>query len=325
MTDPVRWGVLGAANFALNHMAPAIHAANGAELVALATSSEDKADPFRAFCPSLKVHTDYDALLADDGIDAVYIPLPNHLHVEWTRKALEAGKHVLCEKPIAMKADEIDDLIALRDTTGLVAAEAYMIVHHPRWQRAKELYEAGAIGDLVHVDAVFCYDNSSEGDNIRNKAGTGGGGIPDIGVYTYGSARWLTGEEPEEIEHAHISWENGVDVFARATARFPSFHYSGLTSMRAYPRQDMVFHGREGTLRLIAPWNAGVFDQAEIVLENADMTRVVERWPSANQYVKQVENFCDSVRTGAAYPWTLEDAKGTQRMIDMVFAAAKGP
>ena len=134
---PVNWGVLGAAKFAREHMARAIHEADGARFHALATSDPAKAAAFSAFCPDLKVHASYDALLGDPEVEAVYIPLPNHLHVDWTLKALAAGKHVLTEKPIAMQADQIDALIAARDRTGLMATEAYMIVHHPQWQRVK--------------------------------------------------------------------------------------------------------------------------------------------------------------------------------------------
>ena len=125
------------ANFAQNHMAPAIHAAKGAELAAIATSSPDKAAGFQAFAPGLHVFDSYDALLADPAIDAVYIPLPNHLHVAWTIKALEAGKHVLCEKPIGLQTSDFDALVAARDKAGKLAAEAFMIVHHPQFIRAR--------------------------------------------------------------------------------------------------------------------------------------------------------------------------------------------
>ena len=320
MTDPIRWGVLGAANFAREHMAPAIHAAKGAKLTALATSSAEKAAGFRAFAPDLRIHDSYDALLADPDIDAVYIPLPNHLHMEWTTRALQAGKHVLCEKPIAMQADQIDALIALRDKTGLVAAEAYMIVHHPQWQRAKALFEDGAISKLVLVDGVFSYDNRSDPGNIRNKPETGGGSLPDIGVYTFGSARFVTGEEPEDVQ-AFIKRENGVDVFAHVTANFPSFRYSSITSMRMFTRQEMVFHGEAGVMRLTCPFNAGVFGQAELTLERGGMSVTTERWPGVNHYVAQVENFGRAVRGEQAYPCPLEFSQGTQRMIDMVLAA----
>jgi len=262
----VKWGVLGAAKFALDHMAPAIHAASGAQLYALATQSPEKAAGFAAFCPGLKVHSSYEALLADPEVEAVYIPLPNHLHVEWTLKALTAGKHVLTEKPIAMKADEIDQIIAARDAAKKLAAEAYMIVFHPQWLRAKELVEQGAIGNVTHVDAAFSYDNRSDLGNIRNRADAGGGGIRDIGVYTYGSVRFVMGAEPIELQ-SRIRRENDVDVWAQVTSVMEGpkgkFTYSAMTSMRLYNRQEVVFQGDKGMIRVAnGPFNAGVHDQA---------------------------------------------------------------
>lgn len=321
MTDHLRWGILGAANFAYEHMAPAIHAANGAELAAIGTSDPAKAAPFQKFVPGLKVYQGYDTLLSDPSIDAVYIPLPNHLHVDWTLKAIEAGKHVLTEKPIAMKAEDIDPLIAARDKAGVLAAEAYMIVHHPQWQRARHLIQDGAIGTLMHVDGLFTYNNPDP-SNIRNDASTGGGGIPDIGVYTYGSTRWATGAEPEAITHADITFENGVDVIARVSAQFPGFTAHWVNSMRMHPIQTMTFVGDEGIVRLTAPFNAGVFDIAEVEVHQPGLGMRVERFPVDNQYKLQVEAFCRSVREGVPYAWTLEDARGTQAMIDQVFAKA---
>ncbi|MDJ0627016.1 MAG: Gfo/Idh/MocA family oxidoreductase [Rhodobacter sp.] len=320
MADPINWGILGAARFAREQMAPAIHMANGARLAALATSSPDKATGFQAFCPDLTVHDSYDALLADPGIDAVYVPLPNHLHVEWTLKALDAGKHVLCEKPLAMRAAEFDAVIAKRDETGLLAAEAFMIVHHPQWQRAKTLYEQGAIGKLVLVDGVFSYDNRSDPGNIRNRPETGGGSLPDIGVYTLGSARFVTGEEPQAVQ-AHLRRENDVDVFAHVTADFPSFRFSSVTSMRMFGRQYMAFHGEDGVMTLTCPFNANVVGQAALTLDGPGMSATVERWPGVNHYVLQVENFGRSVRDGTPYPCPLEFSRGTQAMIDTALAA----
>lgn len=323
MQEPVRWGVLGAANFAREQMARAIHMAEGADLVALATSDPAKAEGFRAFQPRLRVHDSYEALLADPEVDAVYIPLPNHLHVEWTIRAAEAGKHVLCEKPIAMAEEEFDRLIAARDRAGVLVAEAYMIVHHPQWQRARELVQGGAIGALRHVDAAFSYHLTDMG-NIRNRPETGGGSLPDIGVYTFGSTRFVTGEEPDAIEHAHVRRENGVDVFAHVVARFPSFTWSGFTAMRLAPRQEVVFHGERGVLRVApAPFNAGVHDLAQLTIEIGHERRT-ERWPTANHYVLQVEAFGRSLREGVPYPCPLEWSRGTQRMIDMVLAAERG-
>ena len=321
----VRWGILGAANFARQHMAPAIHAAHGAELAALATSDPAKADGFRAFCPALRLHSSYDALLADPGIDAVYIPLPNHLHVEWTLKALRAGKHVLTEKPIAMKAAEIDQIIAERDRTGLLASEAYMIVHHPQWHRAKEWLEAGEIGTLRHVDAAFSF-HLTDMTNIRNRPDTGGGSLRDIGVYTFGSARFVTGAEPVALE-SRIQWENGIDaqalVFGTMKGPGGSFSYHSMTSMRLYNRQVVTFQGDKGMIRVEGgPFNANVNDMAEVELHVQGNRVITDRFPTANQYKLQVEAFGRSVREGVAYPCPLEFVQGTQAMMDMAYAGA---
>ncbi len=325
MADGLRWGILGAANFAAEHMGPAIHAARGNRLVALATSTEAKAAPFEAFCPGLDVFLDYDAMLAWDAIDAVYIPLPNTLHVAWTIKALKAGKHVLTEKPLAMKAAEFDEVIALRDETGLLAAEAYMIVHHPQWIRVRELIEAGEIGKVQHVDTAFSYDNRADTANIRNRAETGGGGIRDIGVYTYSSVRFATGAEPVDLT-ARVKIENGVDTWAQVVGEMDGptgrFTYSAMTSMRLPNRQEVVFQGETGTITVSAPFNAGVFGVAAIHIRDQAGTIRTEQWPRANHYVSQVENFARSVATGAEYPCPLEFSRGTQEMIDRVFATA---
>lgn len=316
MTDVVNWGVLGGANFAARVMAPAIHEAKGARLAALATSSAEKAAQFTAFCPDIAVHDSYDSLLADPGIDAVYIPLPNHLHVEWALRALEAGKAVLCEKPVGMTVEEVDRLIAKRDETGLFAAEAYMITHHPQWTRARDIVQSGRLGDLVHVAGHFSYFNADMG-NIRNKPETGGGGVRDIGVYPYGATRFVTGEEPGEIT-ADITRENGVDTHARVSAAFPSFQAVFTTSTRMALFQEMRFHGTEATLILPAPFNAGSYAEAQLILRGADGNMQVERFPDVRQYVLQVEAFGRALREGADYPWTLEMARGTQVMIDRI-------
>ncbi|WP_166416046.1 Gfo/Idh/MocA family protein [Cochlodiniinecator piscidefendens] len=315
----MRWGVLGAAKFAREHMAPAIHQAKGATLSALATSTAAKASPFQAFCPDLTVYTDYNELLSDPAIDAVYIPLPNHLHIEWAEKALRAGKHVLCEKPIALRAQDIDRLIALRDETGLHVAEAFMIVHHPQWIRVRDMLQFGAIGQLQHVDGVFTYDNRKDTTNIRNKPETGGGSIPDIGVYPYGAIRFATGQEPSTL-NADITWANGVDQTARVTGWFGDFSFSALTSMGMFGRQEMNFHGDGGVIRMTAPFNAGVFDQAQIELHQPGKSVQIERFPGVNQYVLQVEAFAAAVAGQREFACPLEFSQGTQRMIDDIFA-----
>lgn len=301
MHKPVQWGVLGAAKFARQFMAPAIHAAHGARLAGLATSDAAKADSFRAFCSDLAVYDSYDALLADPQIEAVYIPLPNHLHVEWSLKALEAGKHVLCEKPMAMTGAEFDTLIQKRDETGLLAAEAYMIVYHPQWQLVRKLIADGAIGKLVHVTGAFSFDNRADTGNIRNRAETGGGGLRDIGVYVIGGARFATGQEPVRVESA-IRWQEGIDTFTEIRAQFPDFNYSAYVSIRMHPHQEMVFHGEGGVIRLTAPFNARVFGEARVELHRPGLEVQVTRFPGDDHYKLQVEAFCRSVREGIKYP-----------------------
>lgn len=321
MSGPVRWGILGASKFAREQMAPAINAADNAVLAALATSDPDKARPFAAMAPGLRVHDSYDALLADPEIDAVYIPLPHSMHVEWSRKALAAGKPVLSEKPVALEASQIDPLIADRDATGLLAAEAYMIVHHPQWQRAKALLADGAIGTLRQVTGHFCYNNPDPA-NIRNRPETGGGSLPDIGVYTIGSTRWTTGQEPEEILFAQIDRDaNGVEVTARVIARFDGFMADWLTSMRLHAQQEMTFYGEDGWMRLSGPFNPNSFGEPRLAI-HAKGVETLERFHGANHYKLQVEAFGEAVRGGAPFPWTLEDARATQAVIDAIYAAA---
>ena len=315
----IRWGILGASKFAREHMGPAIHAARGAVLSAVASRNPASVGPFQEFAAECRALAGYEALIADRDIDAVYIPLPHHMHVEWTVKALHAGKHVLAEKPIAMQAEDFDNLIAARDATGLLAAEAYMIVHHPQWQRARQMVADGAIGRVIHITGGFSYDNSDDPQNIRNQAAMGGGGLRDIGVYVLGSARYVMGAELENIS-AKIRLESEFDTFASMQGNMGEATYSAYVSTRMHPHQEMVFHGSEGVLRLTAPFNANIFGEARIELHQPNLGLRVEKFPAANHYVQQVEAFGHSIRTGAAFPWTLEQARGTQEAIDKILA-----
>ena len=315
----VRWGILGAAKFAREFMGPALTLAPGGHVAALATSDPAKADAFRAFAPGLRVHGSFDALLADPAIDAVYIPLPNGLHVEWSLKAMQAGKHVLCEKPMTMQAGDFDRLIAARDAAGVLAAEAFMIVHHPQWQRARQLLADGAVGRLWRIDGAFSFNNRDPG-NIRNRADMGGGGLRDIGVYVMGGTRFATGLEATDVR-ARILWEDGVDVYAAITAKFGDADYVNFTSIRMHPRQEITFHGDEGVLRLPVPFNARVFGEARLELHRGTSTNT-ERWPAVNHYELQAAAFNRAVLDGSAYPCPLEFSRGTQVMMDAAFASA---
>ncbi len=318
---PIRWGILGASKFAQEHMAPAIHLADGAVLSAVASRDLVKVKPFRQMAPGCRAIDSYDALIHDPEIDAVYIPLPHHLHAEWTIKALDAGKHVLAEKPIAMHNDDFDALVAARDTTNLIAAEAYMIVHHPQWQRTRQLVVDGAIGKVVHITGGFSYDNSRDPGNIRNQPEMGGGGLRDIGVYTIGAARYVMDCDLEDIA-AKIRYENGFDIFASVQGLLGGATYSTYVSTRMHPHQEMVFHGTDGLLRLTAPFNPNVFGEARVELHQPNLGLLVEKFPNANHYVNQVEAFGYSVRKGVDYPWSLEQARGTQVAIDTILSVA---
>lgn len=326
MTQVLRWGVLGAAKFAREHMAPAIHAAKGNTLAAIATSDARKAAPFQDFAPGVEVFTDYDALLASDKVDAVYIPLPNAMHVEWMHKAIAAGKHVLCEKPVAMTAADIDGLIEARDRAGVLAAEAFMILHHPQWQRARALLAEGAIGPVTHADVFFCFSNADPG-NIRNRPETGGGALRDIGVYAFGSLRYAMGAEPLALD-AKVDWQGGIDAAAHVQGEMrgagDAFSFHATVSMRLTNRQEVVFMGPQGYLKLTAPFNAGVFGEARLEFKAPSGDVRVETWPTARQYELQVEAFAAAVRTKSAYPVPLEFSRGTQVMIDEALRAG-GP
>ena len=315
----LRWGVLGASKFALEHLIPAIQLARNNSFKALASSSKERAAAFVQLEPEIEIYRSYEELLADDRINAVYIPLPNTMHVDWTIRAIKSGKHVLCEKPIAMRAKEIDELIKLRNTTGLLVAEAYMIVHHPQWIKAKEIVQSGVLGDLIQVDAVFSYNNQADLENIRNNSNMGGGGLPDIGVYTLGSVRFVTDQEPAALRHVDIKYENGVDVWALAAFDFPKFKFTSITSMRMAPRQEVTFQGTDGFIKLTAPFNPLVYDKAEIIKRMNDGTEEIFSYPGVSQYVNQIEAFSDAVLNEKTYPCSLEFSQGTQAMIDSIF------
>lgn len=319
MTKTIRWGILGAAKIARTDVAPAIHAAHHATLSALATSTPAKAAPFDAIAPGLTVYDSYDALLAAPDIDAIYIPLPNHLHVEWTLKAIAAGKHVLCEKPIALTAPDIDRLIAARDQAGVVVAEAFMVAHHPQWARVRDLLASGVIGTLRHIEGAFTYNNTDPA-NIRNNAEAGGGGLRDVGVYPCVTARLATGQEPTALR-ADLRFEGGVDTFARVWADFDGFTMSFYCGMRQARFQTMQFHGSNGWISLSAPFNAQVYGDCRVDWQGADGVTHSARTNNVNQYALMIEAFGDTIRTGASFACPLEFSRGNQAMIDGIFAA----
>ena len=316
----LRWGILGAAKIAREFTCPGIHQSRRGSVAVVASRDVARAEAL-AEAYGARAVASYDALLADPLVDAVYIPLPNDAHVPWTLTSLEAGKHVLCEKPIALAADEIDALIAARDASGRLAAEAFMVTHHPQWIRARELVRGGAIGRLCHVQGAFSFFNDDPA-NIRNQAALGGGALRDIGVYPCVVTRFVTGAEPTAVT-AQIDWDAGIDATARVSAEFPEFGLDFYVSMRMADRQLMTFHGDAGWLSVHAGFNAGVYGDEVLELRDADGRVTLERYP-ANQYALQADAFAASALDGAEFACPLEFSQGNQRMIDMIYAAAGG-
>lgn len=196
-----------------------------------------------------------------------------------------------------------------------------MIVHHPQWHRVRQLIARGEIGEVVQIDGMFTYDNRADPGNIRNRTETGGGALPDIGVYPMGAARFAMGAEPQ-ITAARIHWERGVDATAQVSARIGAAQMNMLVSMRMAKRQEMTFHGTAGQIRLPAPFNPGSFAEAQIHLCDARGEVRIERFPGVDHYVLQVEAFGESLRGGQAYPWSLQQAQGTQVALDAIYAVA---
>jgi predicted dehydrogenase len=319
-----RWGILGNAKIARDFLIPAIQLSRSGQLVALASRDRERATAACERFSIAQLHDSYEGLLASPDIDAVYIPLPNTMHVEWTQRAVAAGKHVLCEKPLAMRAHEIDALIEARDRSGLVVGEAFMVAHHPQWEHVRGLLAAGRIGRLRMVEGSFSYHNT-DGNNIRNRRELGGGALRDIGVYPVVATRLVTGQEPVSTS-ARIEWDAafGTDKLAICLLAFEGFHLSFYCSTQAARRQHMAFHGEKGWIRLDAPFNAGVYDQARVLVRLNDVTGTEEViFPQANHYLEMVENFGDAVQRRAALRFPLESSRANQRVIDMLFEAGK--
>jgi len=320
----LRWGILGTAKIARERLVPAIHAANNATLMGIASRSQQSADAFAKTHGIPLAFPTYDAMLDSDQIDAIYIPLPTSAHIEWTKKVLDAGKHVLCEKPIALEASQIEQLIAARDESGKVAAEAFMVTYHPQWHKVRDLIAQGAIGELRHIQGSFTYFNRDP-NNMRNKPELGGGGLLDIGVYPTVASRFATGQEPARA-YASIERdpEFGTDIFANCQYQFEGFDMSFYCSTQLAARQSMVFHGEKGFIEVSAPFNAEIFDAVTVTLSNQGHNES-QSWSfnAAQQYTLQVEAFGQKVAGEDVDLFTLENSKRNQAAIDALFASGE--
>jgi predicted dehydrogenase len=301
----MRWGILGAARINRS-IIPALRAAEGHVLEAIASRDADKATAYAAEWAIPRAHGSYEALLADSGIDAVYIPLPNHLHAEWAIRAAEAGKHVLCEKPLALSTEEVDRIAAAATAAHVHVAEAFMYRHHPQTQAVRELVSGGAIGTLRFVRACFSFTLDRPGD-VRFDAAKGGGALWDVGCYPVSYARAIAGAEPETVQATTVIGPTGVDMSVGALLRFPGNVVALVDASFIAPfRTEVEVVGSAGTIRVARPFKPG--EQETVLLIRG--TEILEHAVSSPPlYVSQFEDFGRAARGDAAPVVTLADSR----------------
>jgi predicted dehydrogenase len=323
----IRWGVLGVAKIATEKVIPAMQRAEHGEVVAIASRDLAKAQAAAAALGLAKAYGSYEALLADADIDAVYNPLPNHLHVPLTIEAAERGKHVLCEKPIGLSSVETERLIEVRDRTGVKIEEAFMVRTHPQWLAAMEICRSGRIGDVGSYLGAFSYFNDDP-INIRNVSAYGGGGLMDIGCYLVTTSRMVFGELPSRvaclIERDPVS---GVDTLTSMLLDYPSGHAVGTCSTRLVPYQRVQIFGTSGRLEIEIPFNAPpdrpcriVVDDGRDVFGTGIETIAI---PTCDQYTIQGGLFAQAALNGTEVPWPLERSLENMRVIEALFRAAE--
>jgi predicted dehydrogenase len=320
----LRFGILSTAKIARDAVMPAIQDAENCIVTAVASRDVGRA---RALADRFGVpHAfgSYEEMLASDVIDAVYIPLPTSQHVEWAIKAANAGKHVLVEKPLALKAQEIDALIEARDRNKVIVSEAYMVTYAPVWLKVRELLKEKAIGELKHVQGAFSYFNRDAG-NMRNIPELGGGALPDIGVYPTIATRFATGAEPERVQAVvRRDPDFGTDIYASVKADFGAFELSFYIATQMANRQVMVFHGTEGYIEVKSPFNADRYGAEEIELTNQKHNvSQIFRFPDSRQYRRQAEAFAAAAAGEQSEIVPLESSVKSQRFIDAIYRAGE--
>jgi len=317
-----RWGVLSTAKIAREQLLPAIADSENGVVSAIASRDLGKARALAERFGAPHAFGSYEELLASDNVDGVYIPLPTSQHVEWTLKAIEAGKHVLCEKPIALDAADIAPLIAARDRKGVLVSEAFMVFYHPQWRKVRDLVQSGAIGRLRHVQGAFAYYNV-DSNNMRNQVDLGGGALPDIGVYPTVATRLVTGKEPLRVQaRVERDAKFGTDTYSSTKADFGDFELSFYCSTQMALRQFMVFHGEQGFIEVHGPFNAGDYEHHRIELHDQKHTEAtVFRFPGTRQYRLEVEAFARAAQGAAEPVFTLEQSVLNQKMIDAILRA----
>ena len=326
MTKKVRWGILSTANIGMSKVTPAIKQADNCEVVAIASRDLGNAQKAAQKLSIAKAYGSYEELFADPEIDAIYNPLPNHLHVPMTLAAARAGKHVLCEKPIAITAKEAEELRQVPQ--GIHVMEAFMIRFHPQWSRAREIIRSGELGEVRSINAIFSYFNANP-DNVRNMADIGGGGILDIGCYPITTGRFLFEAEPRRVVSLVERDPNfGTDRLASAILDFGAGKRLTFScSTQLVPHQRVQVFGTKGKLEILIPYNAPANERTAITVDtgapiDGSLARR-EILPACDQYTEQARAFAKTVLGELPLPYGVEDAIASMRVIDALFASEK--
>jgi predicted dehydrogenase len=323
----VRWGVLGVAGIAVKRVIPAMQQGEVSEVVGIASRDRNRAEEAARQLGIPKAYGSYDEMLADPEIDAVYNPLPNHLHVPVSIRAAEAGKHVLCEKPIGLDASDALNLLEARNRTGVTIGEAFMIQVHPQWVRAVELVRGGRIGRLCYAVGSFGY-YKDDLSNVRFIAEYGGGGLMDVGCYPIKTSRMIFGEEPVRVAATLVrDPRSGVDTLTSAILEYPSGHCIFSCGMQVVGNQSMQFFGTKGRIEMEVPYNARPGGASRIRIDDGrdpyGSGIVVEEFAPCDQYTLQGDAFSRAIRDSSPPPVPLEHSVRNMAVIDAVFRAAE--
>jgi predicted dehydrogenase len=323
----VKWGVLGTASIAVRKVIPGMKGGEWSEVAAIASRELGKAQKAADTLSIPRAYGSYEDLLGDSQIEAVYIPLPNHLHVPWSIKAAEAGKHVLCEKPLSLTVAEARTLLPVRDRMEVKIGEAFMVRTHAQWLRTRGLIRAGRIGELRAITGIFSYFNR-DSSNVRNVPEWGGGGMMDIGCYPINMSRFVFGEEPTRVAGlVERDPEFGTDRLASAILDFPSGQASFVCSTQMVPYQRMQFLGTKGRIEIEIPFNAPPDRETRIFIDDGQDVFgsgvVTETFPICNQYAIQGDAFSRAIRENGNVPVPVEDAIKNMAVIEAVFRSAE--
>lgn len=326
MREKVRWGVLGVSTFAMEKCVPAMQLGKLSEVIAIASRKLQKAQAAADELGLKEAYGSYEELLANSNIDAIYNPLPNHLHVSWTARAAEAGKHVLCEKPLALSRNEATKLLKIRAKTGVKIGEAFMVKTHPQWLEARELVRSGKLGKLRAIQGAFSYFNTDPKD-VRNIAEYGGGGVLDIGCYPITTSRFILGKEPRRVLGTlEFDPDFKIDRLASVILDFGDLHSSFICSTQMVPFQRMHFFGTERRLEIEIPFNAPPDRPCRLFIDEGDLFgRKIETFelPTVDQYTVQGDAFSEAILKDEEPPVPLEDSINNMAVIDAVFRSGK--